>query len=217
MRICSLGIPKTASTYCHSLFKGLEERRHYTCGQSLDTEGIDRPVDKFWGVQSYVDYTFAFVRNPFDLLVSMFEGSRHIINGIGLQPHHNENEEFGTWLKRVVKEDIGYPGKRSLFFMLFKEDGSSGVNYIGRFEELDKHLYIIADDIGQEYKPWYKINDSARKAYHHYYDNELKELVERTWGQDLEVFGYQFEPVASYKDIDLSNVRYNYLEDRYQL
>jgi hypothetical protein len=136
-------------------------------------------------------YKFAFVRNPFDFLVSLYfyisqdENHRHhtvVINMSFL--------EFLRW-------HIGNKPPRQLDFVTEPHNGKRLVDYIGRFETLGKDLATIQERLGLKIRSNIKHKNPSLKRkskdYKGYYDKEGRNLVENYFRTDLDLLGYDFD------------------------
>lgn len=128
-------------------------------------------------------YSFTFSRNPFDRLVSEYFYMRHKVKSVP------SNDIKGGLIFLSSKSEIGIMGNHCLHQHKFINDG---INFIGRFENLQNDFNIVCDKIGipQQELP-YK-NKSPHKHYTEYYDDETREIVAEKYAKDIEYFGYKF-------------------------
>ena len=206
-------IPKTGTTavsrslskYCIKNFSdgrgGLgygedrDPRKHFTYSEYLhlrlaNTEKIDEDY-----------FSFAFVRNPFDRLVSQFH-----FTGLGWwrtnESHLKSGLEFcfKNYVKHIVAQDLPFSCHtyRARMSNQPDEDWSQlqfvdeGVDFIGRFENLQVDFNVICDRIGIPRQNLPHINRTKHKPYAAYYDDETRELVAAKYAKDIEHFGYKF-------------------------
>lgn len=143
-------------------------------------------------------YKFAFVRNPWDRLVSTY--SFLMKGGISEKDRKWAEENIMHYpdFETFVKEWLNDANIRnSLHFQyqhLFLEDknGKLAVDFIGRFENITEDFKIIAKQLGinRELK---KTNSSQRdKDYKQYYTEETMRIVENVYKQDIKLFNYKF-------------------------
>lgn len=134
-------------------------------------------------------FKFAFVRNPWDRLVSSYQyirrkscHRRHRI--VRLMDHFTD----------YVRHEIG----REKFHqtgLLIDGSGRIIVDVVGRFEFLQKHFELISRQIGvQVALPW--ITRTTSHDYREYYDLATARLVADHWGHDIDRFGYRFDGLA---------------------
>lgn len=190
MRTLNIGVPRTATTYISRTLQPNTGHGHYV---------FEGDKCKNLLTNSYIDlqnvFIFAFVRNPFEILVSHYK----ILSEPYLIGHPDwelRNVDFYTYLKTVTNRTdavFPMPGK-SLFFQLYNLTTNQFVpSYLGRFENLQKDLFEIARITNSSYKVTNKINDSKYNSYKDFYDAKTISLVESIYGEDLEKFGYNFD------------------------
>lgn len=143
-------------------------------------------------------FKFAFVRNPWDRMVSLWAYCKKrnikpvadtdfkecIVNLEGLfckvpQRYYSNSQR---------KINLLYPQ----YHFISDWYGNNILDFIGRFENLQEDFNTICDKIGisQQQLP-YK-NKSKHKHYTEYYDDETKQIVAEKYAKDIEYFGYEF-------------------------
>lgn len=146
-------------------------------------------------------FTFAFVRNPWDRLVSTF----HFLKSGGVNEGdkadtkkyvvpYNSFEEFvriGLYQRRdTLKTQLHLRTQKS---WMTDGEGTNLIDYIGRFESLQKDLDILSMQLGvSKFKLPHK-NKSARGDYRRYYNEVTKEIVGMLYEEDIKEFNYTFE------------------------
>lgn len=134
-------------------------------------------------------YSFAVVRNPYDLFVSRYN---YILNR---ERHHSHRK-----VRRASFLEYARAEKRKLIFgardqMSMLDDGAGRiiVKNLFRFENLDRAAERICADLGISQETTLpKVNDYPRDHYSTYYDDESRAIVETIYKRDLEAFGYGF-------------------------
>ena len=140
-------IPKTGGTSIRSALNMWDRSNHITA------RDMQRMFPETCG-----KFTFAFVRNPWDRLVS-----------------------FGHSLK--VKVDWDQPNRFERLNLnpqvdfVLDEAGEVMVDFIGRFENLVEDFATVCDKIGVPTPPLPHLNCSAHRQYRDYYDEEAKQFV----------------------------------------
>lgn len=140
-------------------------------------------------------FTFAFIRNPWDLVVSAYHFEKQYFS----QPHVVKSEpDRSEALRRCYDFDRFvrlYPllEPPDMTSMIVDERGKKIVDYIGRFENLNADFTEICNRLGVEAAPLGHENRSqGRREYRSYYSDETREIVERYFARDLLNFGYHF-------------------------
>lgn len=140
-------------------------------------------------------FKFAFVRNPYDKLVSIYhyvkQKEAKIFEGkIDQLPKFNQNiihsKSFEHWVKECNLGD-------TQFSFLTSNVGQLLVNYIGKTEHIQADLSYVYGFLGVPNMYVSKVNVSKRKDYRSYYDNESIEIVSKKFKDDVHFFGYGFE------------------------
>ena len=146
------------------------------------------------GDQVFNDYfKFTFVRNPFSKCLSEYFWEK---------TYFNESLNFNDWVKLKLGDLINQSEnnttimrqKHNLEQYKFTYNTSSKcmVDFVGRFEKLQQDFDIVCDKIGIPRQQLPHKNKSKHKHYTEYYDDEIREIVEKKYEQDIEYFGYEF-------------------------
>lgn len=124
-------------------------------------------------------YKFTTIRNPWERMISLyFSPHRQITNW--------DRAEFIVLLAEAqpLRKFVGLDDESEIL--------GSHLDTLMRFEYLDADFQLVCERIGIEYEPLLKRNQSVRRHYSHYYDDELKELVANKFRDEV-IFGkYQF-------------------------
>ncbi|MGR6431468.1 sulfotransferase family 2 domain-containing protein [Rhizobium sp. PAMB 3174] len=153
--------------------------------QPLHGHATAREYKDFLG-EKYFDYfSFAFVRNPFDWQVSLYEYARQSKSHYQHELHKRMNfEEYIRWRcseDRNLQRDF-----------IFDNDGSKLVNFVGRFENMNNDFRFACQKIGISCDLPHK-KRSARSNASQYYNSETHKLVADAFSADFEEFGYSKE------------------------
>lgn len=132
---------------------------------------------------SIVDYySFAFVRNPWDRLVSSF---------FFLQEYRNQCDfSFSFFVKSSLKHSRAH--NPYYFPQTDFLQPASGISFIGRFEQFARDFEIVCNHLNVDYQELPISNPSNHEHYTHYYDNETRDIVARIYFRDIKSFGYEF-------------------------
>lgn len=137
-------------------------------------------------------YRFAFVRNPWDKVVSHYgyrvkSGQPEVVDtGMGFQ----------EWVRRTYRErDPRFYRARMCQAQVewIRDDrGRIDLDFIGRFERLAADFAHVCGVIGVEAElPHLKASDRSG-TYRDYYDSETAEIVRACFAEDIERFDYEF-------------------------
>lgn len=138
-------------------------------------------------------FTFAFVRNPWDRLVSwwsMIEEQRakpasqrnrfatHVLeNACTFEAFlHLDDKEFRD---RIWRNQVDYLTEK--------------VDYVGRFERLEADFSIVATKIGRPGLSLPGINRSNHAHYSSFYSEATARLVAVRYARDIDAFGYCYK------------------------
>lgn len=142
-------------------------------------------------------YIFSIVRNIFDWLVSYW-GHAGGHNPKYLDTNHYDykvaQKGFEYLVKTIANREEKWPSRKFIHFAIFSYHGDLIVDWINRTETLDEDLESLARYKKLTYSRKEKQREGARKRdYKTYYNDELIELVYKTWGRELKLLGYTFE------------------------
>ena len=131
-------------------------------------------------------FSFGFVRNPFDWLVSIYEYVRQ-------SPRHHlyplaRHVDFAAFVGSGVSET-----QRLQKDFLYTPAGQLGVDRLGRFESLEADFAQIARTL-EITAPLPHLNKANRNPLGHYYTDALRRQVAESLAPDFEAFGY--DPTA---------------------
>ena len=153
-------------------------------------------------------YSFAFVRNPWDRLVSWYcmmdqiRGRGENISWNSPLPRYvwEAASTFEDFIKRCTKEfkvrGEVYAFTRNQLDYLADKDGELLVDFVGKVERFDEDLTTVLGEIGLDV-PANAIPHANRYEHGHYstfYTPETESIVRARFAQDIEYFGYEFEP-----------------------
>lgn len=146
----------------------------------------------------YANYfKFAFVRNPWDRIVSCY--SDRILNK-NTAKHSNLKEcfdkDFEYFVDYIDRQDLTTANRHiRLQTSLIPVNE---IDFVGRIENFAADLAYVFKTVGirdkevrQQQLP--KRNATDHKHYSQYYNERTKEIIARKYKEDIEAFGYEFE------------------------
>lgn len=147
-----------------------QPEKHFSVNQYIKKYG-----ESMWN--NY--FTFSFVRNPWDRVISWirYRDKRHNLYG-------------GRLNSSIIKKEVRI---NNSYYNMLSLDGSGGsIDFIGRFENLQHDCNVVCGKIGIPQKKLPHENKTNHKHYTEYYDNETKELIAEKFAKDIEYFGYKY-------------------------
>lgn len=188
MKYIWIRIPKCASS---SILPFLQKN------STITTDWVGTIPDST--LQTY--YAFAFVRNPWDRLVSCWKNK--IIRQsetIGIEDFDLEFKDvllFKDFINKFIsKIDIASCNHhvRPQFNLIFNDLRTPIIkpDFIGRIENFQEDFNIVCDKIGMPQQKLPHFNKSNHRHYTEYYDDETCEIVAKKFAKDIEYFGYEF-------------------------
>ena len=134
-------------------------------------------------------FKFAFVRNPWDRLVSRYAYLLRNAN----HPRHglvSAMRGFDDYVEWEIRR-----GKMFQYPYVTDEKGDWIVDFVGRFETLSDDFALVCERLNLRTElP--RANASSHRDYRSYYPDALRERVREHFRRDIELFGYTFEGVA---------------------
>lgn len=207
-KLCLIHIPKTAGSSVHYFLKKTLGKNFINCGHvvTLDepmpyierafVKKIDR---KFLNKKKY--FTFSIVRNPFDLLVSMYHYGIPYTQFSHFDVFKYVNFpflNFKDFFQKLVDPKFPWfcpPQKKSLFFQIYKKNINIP-DFILYYENIEQNLKQLITDL-------YGINNFVdfphnkksedKLNYTQYYDKKMINIFYKNFKNDFKIFGYDFE------------------------
>jgi hypothetical protein len=208
-------VPRTGSTsFKHWARVNIQEK--------IELSDIERPnmlthrsldeIKKMWPNHGT---TFAFVRNPYDRLVSIFhflgqDSKKRIMK-------RKSNPEFEDFVRYPIEADIkimlAYKRGFTHWIKSAKLSNDDSVNIpmfnrkddqtqmywfnfvrpdiVVKLENIDTE-FVKIQDLLNCHKPFIHINSSLHTHYRDYYNTETQKIAEKWLEEDLDTFGYTF-------------------------
>jgi len=130
-------------------------------------------------------FKFAFVRNPWERLVSWYQ----YVQRTPLHEDCRPGETFADFAARFLEKP-----RRAQWWMIEDLNGVMGLDYVGRFENLNDDIAYLCQRIGIKAQTLPHRNKMADKDYRTFYDDRLALAVKNNWTREIDAFGYTFEP-----------------------
>ena len=161
------------------------------------------------------NFTFSFVRNPWDRLVSFY----HFIGpGAPIYPKRSNVHSLapcvksqyiypiGSCFRNIAFKDfvmnyldqsycpprINYSLEWDSFDWLANSQGQLDLDFIGRFSNLEFDFKRLCDKLGIDYIPLTLTNESTHSKYTDYYDSELCSYVAEKYSKEIDFFDFKF-------------------------
>lgn len=148
---------------------------------------------------------FAFVRNPWDRLVSrhayLLRKTEH-----GRSREVNELGGFDAYLRWELARTGKRGGMRHQADYVLGPEGNLIVDFIGYYERLEDDFGEICRRIGVPASLPPPKARAPRQDYRSLYTDETRELVARAYARDVELFGYSFDDPAAGLNRDLPSL-----------
>ena len=183
-------VPKTGGTsitaalapYCN-LWKGTLPEDKHGWQVKFHNVGLHLPVKEV--INSVSDYpreyySFAFVRNPFEVIVSAWDSNKY--------------ENFDQYVEHEIFTGLQICARRSQYEYL-TDNGTLLVDFVGRYENLSSDFYEVINEIKVPLMMLPKRNIGKEKRsqdYKKYFTPLSRKTVERKFEKDLNFFGYEF-------------------------
>jgi hypothetical protein len=135
-------------------------------------------------------FKFAFVRNPWDWLVSYY----HFVTSRPKHRLHRRIKSMGGF-DPYVRTTCSQPKFLQKDFVTDKY-GQLMVDFVGRFENLSSDFADVCRRIGVS-ADLGRRNTSQHHDYREYFSDELRDCVSKAYAQDIELFDYDFDGVRT--------------------
>jgi len=135
-------------------------------------------------------FSFAFVRNPWDRMVSTFSRMDGHMAWRAFEAGYDlRGATFDEFVEvaRVFRHVHLQPQAQ----ILCDENGACGVDFLGRFDRLDQDFAVVAERLGVTVR-LERHNSSSHEDYRKHYNDRSRRLVAELYREDIEAFGYEF-------------------------
>jgi hypothetical protein len=148
-------------------------------------------------------FKFAFVRNPWERLVSwytMIEQRSRVNGGEGINRFWtyvlSKSKSFDDFVIHCTDTVDDTDGRKSVNYSqldyISDDRGRLIVDFVGRYERIEEDARTIFDRLGVNGVPLPHENRSSHRDYRHYYTDVTRRIVAQRYARDIEYFGYAF-------------------------
>ncbi len=142
-------------------------------------------------------FSFAFVRNPWDLMVSAYVFLSQKGSSYAKLEKYSEQIKKMDNFSEFMKSDFGryqiLEYKGNMRDWLCDDNQKILVNFVGKLENFNEDWHYVCQRIGlncQQFLPHEK--KTERKKYQDYYNEETKKMVDQRFEWVIKEFGYTF-------------------------
>lgn len=181
-------VPKTAGTSLQETLFDFSHTGHFRWDEY---RAMDRK--KF---SEY--YKFAFVRNPWDRVVSAYfylsKGGRNSSDKKWADEVLSEYDDFNTFVLEWLTPQNIYTWNHFVpqTDFIFDKQDQMKVDFCGKFESLNEDFLTVSKRLGAD-KNLKNINKSSRGSYSQYYTEQTKAIVAEVYERDIRLLGYTFD------------------------
>jgi hypothetical protein len=142
-------------------------------------------------------YKFAFVRNPWDRLVSSYmfltKGGMNTADAAWAQQYLTPFTDFEHFVLEGIQrsEILSWVHFLPQSHFICNAQGKCLMDFIGKFESLENDFTVVAAKLGCERK-LAKVNIGQRDHYQQYYTEATRAKVAEVYAKDVACFGYEF-------------------------
>lgn len=194
-------IPKTGGKSIKTLFGLPEFERDYKiCDHEHKIEYAfgHRNLSEFENEGYFAEYfKFAFVRNPFDKIVSAyFYMENGGCNEVDRQFREKRLAQYAGHFTAFVEDLPTFLDSthfRPQAAWLCDSRRNLLADFVGRYEALERDLSTVRDRLGLSFDEAPRLNASRHQSYRSYYDDSTRRRVAQAYGEDMELFSYRFD------------------------
>jgi len=136
-------------------------------------------------------YKFAFVRNPWALMLSHCLYFRQTESSSELHVRA-KTDDFNSYIAWYFSRSVAEAKFVNGFSEFIELDGLPALDYVGKLEKVREDFPTVLAKIGVANAVLPLKNATAHTAYKDYYNDTAKKIVEKTFEKHLHVFEYRF-------------------------
>ena len=148
-------------------------------------------------------YRFAFVRNPWDRLVSWYMMIKQKAEVIPSDKQNrlfeyvlNNSSDFEDFVLNCTHTIDDVDGRKSFLYNQYDyisdENGTLIVDFVGRYERYGSDLRAVLDRMGLRNVEIPHVNKSEHLHYSAYYTQRTRDIVAERYERDIREFAYSF-------------------------
>ena len=173
--------------------KILQKIKIQPTSSNFDVHISAKDIRKKIGEEQYTKFfKFAFVRNPWDRLVSTYE---YILQSRA-HPQHNLVKAAGGFENFVEYETRSSNQGEFQKGRITDEKGDIIVDFIGRYESLSLDFMKICKVLGINEELPHVNASKRRRPYLQYYNSKTLNLVAEKFRDEIELFGYDIPEIG---------------------
>ena len=169
-------------------------------GEVFFQNQVDGPKQGFIPEGWHKYFKFAFVRNPYDRLVSAWKMfSLGMDNTVWEQPEEHRGIELGAFMDIVEDESIAFGAKRRTAAEKIRHhtipqthpfNCLQFADFLGRFESLESDFAKVCEKLEIEFNGLPNMNKTQRESGLEL-DDEIRHRIRTFYAQDFEQLNYQ--------------------------
>lgn len=133
-------------------------------------------------------FSFAIVRNPWDRAFSWY---RNVLRDPNHRRHHGVEDDI-SFREFLLNHGDSWALRPQLHW-LRSWDQDVGVDYVGRFEDLDNSCGEISERLGIQISSERHNSSGDVVDWREHYDDFTREIVSTRYRDEIEILGYSFE------------------------
>lgn len=138
--------------------------------------------------QEFLDYfKFAIVRNPWDRVYSWYRN-------VSRDPLHLKEHGIDTMpdFEDFIKNHSDSWALRSQLDWIIDAEGNIAVDYIGKFENLNKEIEYISNKCGITSQISHELDSGFNQDYRAHYNEQARDFVAKRYKNEIDIWGYEF-------------------------
>lgn len=198
-KIVFIAVPKTASVAIRdSLEEYIETPASMDYNSPFYLHNTAKSLKQYfiknkWNWDEY--FKFAFVRNPWDRVVSAYNYRMQYLKKDGdynrkFKDHCVYINKLGNFDK-IVESHLDLIIEPQLNWIL-DDNKQNLLNYIGRYENLQQDFDIICEKVHIPKRTLRHMNGNVHKNYSKWYNQKSLKIVQEKFKEEIEMFNYKF-------------------------